>query len=180
MPDVQHNSLGGAELHEPKGVSAASSNQTYVADGLGSGAWAEPEPKGAGSANAGQVYVADGAGSGAWTYRRYTVTGVIADVSTAETVYVPIPYSGNVVDLTTVLEGAITVADATILIRNSSATAMGGVTVAFSGSAAGDVDFDDTLVSTAVTDHDYVTVETDGGSTTAQRLFFTVTIERDD
>lgn len=67
MPDVQHNSLSGAELHEPKGVSGASSNETYVADGAGSGSWAEPEPKGIGSASAGDVYVADGAGSGTMT-----------------------------------------------------------------------------------------------------------------
>ncbi len=66
MPDVTHSSLGAGELHEPKGVAAATSNQTYVADGVGSGSWSEPEPKGAGSAAADDVYVADGLGSGTW------------------------------------------------------------------------------------------------------------------
>lgn len=180
MPDVQHSSLGAGEIHEPKGAASATANQTYVSDGAGSGSWSEPEPKGAGSATAGQVYVADGANSGAWTAREYHLTGVIDDVSTAETVYIAAPYSGNVVKLITVLEGSIGTADATILLKNSAGTSMGGVTVAFTGSAAGDVDVDDTLVSTAVTDSDYLTLETDGASTTARRLWFTITIERDD
>lgn len=67
MPDVQHSSLTGAELHEPKGISGASSNETYVANGAGSGSWAEPEPKGVSGATSGQAYIANGAGSGAWT-----------------------------------------------------------------------------------------------------------------
>jgi hypothetical protein len=66
MPDVQHSTLTGAELHEPKGISGASSNETYVADGAGSGAWAEPEPKGVSGAADGAIYHADGAGSGSW------------------------------------------------------------------------------------------------------------------
>jgi hypothetical protein len=64
MADVQHSSLTDPNLHEPKGAS---------------------------SANAGEVYVADGAGSGDWSARQYTLNALIADVSSAETVYVPIP-----------------------------------------------------------------------------------------
>lgn len=39
MPTVLHSSLTGTDLHEPKGVSSASSGQVYVANGGGSGAW---------------------------------------------------------------------------------------------------------------------------------------------
>ena len=39
MATVQHSSLSGAEAHEPKGATTASSGQVYVADGLGSGDW---------------------------------------------------------------------------------------------------------------------------------------------
>lgn len=39
MANVEHASLTGASLHEPKGVAAASQGQVYVADGSGSGAW---------------------------------------------------------------------------------------------------------------------------------------------
>lgn len=40
MPDVEHSTLTTTDLHEPKGVAAATSGQVYVADGAGSGAWA--------------------------------------------------------------------------------------------------------------------------------------------
>ena len=138
------------------------------------------EPKGVAGANAGEVYVADGSGSGSWSSRQYTIYGVIADVSTAETVYVPIPMSGNVVQVTTVLENAITSLDATITIRDNASNSMGTITITQSGSAAGDVDNITSLTNDDVGDADYITIETDGGSTTASRLWFTVVIERDD
>jgi hypothetical protein len=39
MANVQHNALTGTDLHEPKGVAAASEFMIYKADGAGSGAW---------------------------------------------------------------------------------------------------------------------------------------------
>ena len=39
MANLEHNALTGSDLHEPKGVAAASSNTVYVSDGAGSGAW---------------------------------------------------------------------------------------------------------------------------------------------
>lgn len=40
MSNVSHASLTGAELHEPKGVAVAGLGEVYVADGAGSGNWA--------------------------------------------------------------------------------------------------------------------------------------------
>lgn len=39
MPTVEHNTLTTTELHEPKGIDAASANKVYVSDGAGSGVW---------------------------------------------------------------------------------------------------------------------------------------------
>lgn len=39
MANIQHNALTDPNLHEPKGIAGASSNQIYVSDGSGSGAW---------------------------------------------------------------------------------------------------------------------------------------------
>lgn len=39
MANVAHNILTGADLHEPKGISGASANTVYVANGAGSGTW---------------------------------------------------------------------------------------------------------------------------------------------
>lgn len=151
MADVNHSTLSDPYLHEPKGVAAAS---------------------------AGEVYVADGAASGSWEPVQDIYTGVIADVSTAETVYIPIPIGGTVSKVTTVLEGAITAADATLTVKNSAAASMGTITVAFSASASGDVDSLSPASNNTVTADDYITIETDGGSSTAQRVWFSVVVNR--
>ena len=39
MANVEHSSLTGSALHEPKGVSTAGSGTIYLADGAGSGSW---------------------------------------------------------------------------------------------------------------------------------------------
>ena len=39
MANVEHSSLTGSALHEPKGTSTANSGETYVANGSGSGVW---------------------------------------------------------------------------------------------------------------------------------------------
>ena len=39
MATIEHSVLTSSDLHEPKGVASASSNEVYVADGTGSGAW---------------------------------------------------------------------------------------------------------------------------------------------
>jgi hypothetical protein len=106
-----------------------------------------------------------------------TFSAVIADVSSAETVFIPMPFAGTVTKVITVLEGAVTAADATITVENSAAASMGTITVAYVGSAAGDVDTLAPLSNNTVTDDDYITVETDGGSTTAQRLWVTVIVD---
>lgn len=46
MPTIQHNVLTTTELHEPKGVDAASAAEVYVADGVGSGSWQLLNPYG--------------------------------------------------------------------------------------------------------------------------------------
>jgi hypothetical protein len=43
MPTVEHSTLGAGEIHEPKGVTSASSGQVYIADGANSGNWRETE-----------------------------------------------------------------------------------------------------------------------------------------
>ena len=87
---ASHKDLTGADLHEPKGVAAASAGQVYVADGAGSGAWS------------------------ALPVAQIALTRVIADVSTAGDVRISCPVTGVVAYITAVLEGALSVADATV------------------------------------------------------------------
>jgi len=98
------------------------------------------------------------------------ITGKITDVSTAEVVQFPITKGATLNEVQTCLEGAITVADATVTVKHNGSS-IGTITITQSGSAALDVDTL-TLTGTALSDGDTVSIETDGGSTTAQSLGF--------
>lgn len=39
MADLEHSNIADPNIHEPKGVAAASADEVYLSDGLGSGAW---------------------------------------------------------------------------------------------------------------------------------------------
>lgn len=96
--------------------------------------------------------------------------GVLSDISTASNV--DISFAGGNVALKkvyTVLGGAITVADATLTVDNSSATELGTITVAYSGSAAGDIDSLSLNGELDEVDGTF-NVATDGGSTGTQEV----------
>lgn len=177
-----HKDLTGADLHEPKGVAAASSGQVYVANGSGSGVWI----KGA----AGNTTIVD-------TSNRFTgtdveaalnelyegaelVLGLFTDVSNPSTVLVPIPYSTQIVSIDFILGGAITVANSTLTITRSDGASMGTQTIVQSGSAEGTT-FTFVPAGNATftyPTHKYIKMVSDGASTTTQPLYFTVTLKR--
>lgn len=110
------------------------------------------------------------------TAGRLIMRGTIADISTAEVITFLAPFAGNIVAVTTVLEGAISGTDATITAKDKSGNSMGTITVAQSGSAALDVDTLAPASNQDVAINDPFTVETDGLSTGTQRLVVTVVL----
>lgn len=144
-----HSALTGADLHEPKGVATAT---------------------------VGEVYLADGLGSGAWVNAPYAVSGIINDVSTAASIYIPIPFAGTVVKVVTVLAGSLTTANATVTVRDAADASMGTITITQSGSAAGDIDVLNPVSNNTVTNDSRIRIDTDGASDTARNLFVTVFI----
>ena len=102
---------------------------------------------------------------------------VIDDISTTDTVYVSCPIAGTVTRFESCLGGPITVADATVTLKDSSDNAMGSLTVANAASAAGDVDTDSTISNNTVSAGDMLKVATDGASTGSVKLFVTILIE---
>lgn len=64
---IQHKNIAEADLHEPKGVSLATSNTVYVANGSGSGTWKKVGPTSllgiSTTGVAGQFVGLDGAGN---------------------------------------------------------------------------------------------------------------------
>ncbi len=65
MPTIEHSTLSGSELHEPKGINEAASDLVYVSDGTGSGAWKKIYTKG--FEDIGDTGTSQALTSGAWT-----------------------------------------------------------------------------------------------------------------
>tara|TARA_R110000782_G_scaffold237836_1_gene324304 strand:- start:589 stop:1059 length:471 start_codon:yes stop_codon:yes gene_type:complete len=155
MANVNHSSLTDPLIHEPKGVASASAGKVYVADGSGSGTWTSKE-----------------------TLVGETLTGYIDNISASSTVYVPIPFAGTISKVVTVLEAAISSANATLTVKNAAAASMGTITVAQSGSAAGDVDTLAPSSNNTVAADSFITIASDGGSTNSATLRFVVVLDR--
>lgn len=177
-----HQNLTGAALHEPKGVAGASSNTLYHADGSGSGTWKKSE--------AAQTTVLDTAGylsasnvedalselfEGA-----YLAYGVFADVSTASTILIPVPFDCEVSQINFVLGGTISTADASIAVSRSDGASMGSEVITASGSAEGTTfEFVPTGNATLTyATHKYIKLVSDGGSTNAIPLYVVVNLKR--
>lgn len=155
MANVNHSTLTDPFLHEPKGIATASSGQVYVANGSGSGTWTNKQ-----------------------TLIELSLEGYLEDVSAVEKVYVPIPFAGTVVKVLTVLEASISSANSTVTVRNAAGTSMGTLTIAHSGSAAGDIDLLVPTSNNTVTANSFITVESDGASTNTAKLRFVVVLDR--
>lgn len=117
----------------------------------------------------------------AFNLNKVTLNFYIADVSTAGQIYVPVPdeFDGDVVEIRTALNGAISGADATITPKiGGTAMTNGAITIANSGSAAGDVDTSRPTGAYTVRAGEAIEIETDGGSTGAVAVFGTLVIRR--
>lgn len=101
----------------------------------------------------------------------------IDDVSTAGQVYVVSPIAGNVTAIYSVLNGTIATADAVLTSKIAGTGITDGViTIAYSGSAAGDVDTVSPSALNAITKGAAIEVETSGASTNAEKVFITIII----
>ena len=109
----------------------------------------------------------------------YTLTHEIADLSSAETVYVPVPVSGTVTRVDVCQQAAINTADATVTLVTSADAAMASLVIAASGSAAGVIDTDTSISNAAVTAGSYLKLATDGNSTGSAKALVTITIQTD-
>ena len=138
---VEHSTLTGSDLHEPKGTAAA---------------------------NTGQVYIANGSGSGTWTahHNRCVLTTRIDDISTSSSAWVVTPIAGTISKIYSVTSGATTGGTALLTAEIAGVAVTNGVlTVLVSGSAAGIVDSATPSAANTVTAGSAIEIVTDGGST---------------
>ena len=113
------------------------------------------------------------------TLNDYFLTVQLADVSAPSSVSVVAPDDGNIIEIFSVLGGAITVANSAVITKiNGTTVTGGGFTVTASGSAAGDVDTAEPTALNSVKEGDYITITSDGGSTTTQPITVTLVIRR--
>lgn len=105
------------------------------------------------------------------------LTAYIADVSTAGQIYVVSPVAGAVKKIYTALNGAIGTADAVITPKiGGNAITNGAITIAYSGSAAGDVDSSTPTAANTVTAGQAIEIETDGASSNTIAVMVTIVI----
>lgn len=109
--------------------------------------------------------------------KKFVLTTQIEDISTAGQTYVVSPFAGTITKIYSVLNGAISGANS-ILTPKIGGTAItdGAITVAFSGSAAGDVDSSTPSALNTVTAGQAIEIETDGGSTGTVKTVLTIEI----
>lgn len=183
MAETLHSTLSDPDLHEPKGVSAATVGQVYVADGLGSGTWTKYA-----SSN---VTVTDTAGYFTATNVENTLKEIyerplhlhvsLADVSYASFVLVPLPYNVEIVSIRFVLHTSIHTADSIVTVtRGGDSASLGTKTISYSGSAEGTT-FDFTPSGNAsinATTHKYIKIASDGASSGTVPMDITVSFKR--
>jgi hypothetical protein len=111
-------------------------------------------------------------------YSEISISTHMADLSTASSAYIVAPFRGRLKRAWTVITNAVTTANATVLVKvhriNSSGitqtgTTVGTITVATSGSAAGDVDSIEIGykgTDNFVNEGDLISFVTDGGCDT--------------
>lgn len=113
------------------------------------------------------------------TLNDYFLTARLADVSAASSVNIAVPDDGKIIKIISVLGGAITTADSAVISKiNGTTVTGGGFTVAFTSSAAGDIDTAEPTALNNVKEGDYITITSDGGSSTSQPIDITVIIRR--
>ncbi len=135
------------------------------------------EPKGVSNAGPNRVYVSDGQGSGSWEKRTEQLSCVIANISTPTVVYIPTLSAGRISRVNVVLQGAITVDDAEITVKDSLGATVATLVVEHDSSATGD-QYDSVVAGVnSVEELGVISVETDGGSTTAAALLVVIEVE---
>lgn len=154
-----HSTLTGADLHEPKGVASASANTVYVANGSGSGTWKKIDSNAVDSTSVFNV-------------NKDYITVSLADVSTASSILVPISRACTLAKVTSVIGGAITIADSTVTVTKKGGFTTGTLTIAFTGSAKGDIDTLIPVSNNTFVANDWIEIATDGASSTTATISF--------
>ena len=113
------------------------------------------------------------------TLNDYFITAKIANISTASSTFVAIPDDGKVIKIFTALQAVIATANGAITFEIGGTAITGGaITVAYSGSAVGDVDSSTPTAANDVLEDGTIEMITNGASSGAKKLNVTFVIRR--
>ena len=113
------------------------------------------------------------------TLNDYFITAKIANISTASSTFVAIPDGGKVIKIFSALQAVIATANGAITFEIGGTAITGGaISVAYSGSAVGDVDTAEPTAANEVAEGGTIEMITDGGSSTACECVVTFVIRR--
>ena len=105
---------------------------------------------------------------GIYLFSKKYFTGKITDISTGGSTFVVCPIAGTISAIYSTINNAITSVDAGLSFELAGiAVTGGGITVAYDGSAAGDVDSATPTAANTVTAGQAIEMITDGASSTA-------------
>ena len=137
------------------------------------------ELKGASTASIGQIYVDDGTGSGDWGFPTAVLTLDIADITAVADYYIVFPFAATITKAYSVIDGAIGTADKVLTMSIGGVDITdGAITIAYSGSAAGDVDSCTPTALNTVTAGQAIKIAAAGATTNAVRVHVTIQIQR--
>tara|TARA_R110000787_G_scaffold249106_1_gene354704 strand:- start:716 stop:1174 length:459 start_codon:yes stop_codon:yes gene_type:complete len=148
---IEHKNIANAELHETKGVSAATTDKILHAS----------------------------TGTGLWKFQEFALNITIPDIVANQTYYLATPYAGTITSITSVIDNAFATADCTITARiGTTAVTSGAITITQSGSAAGNVDTATPSGANTLTAGQAVNFVVTGSNSTATACTITVIIRR--
>lgn len=159
-----HSLLTGTDLHESKGVAAATAGQVDVADGAGSQVWkllttASIDPSSFKQTN------------------KFFFTCQLPDLSTPSSqVYLGIPINCTINSIQYVLNNAITSADGSIIATNVTVGSMGTKTITQSGSTAGSTFTQTITTNNSITAGGHISIVANSGSSTTCIVYVTVSV----
>lgn len=127
-----------------------------------------------------EINALDGITAAVAELNEYSLTLDIADGSAEATYYLIAPHAGTISKIQTVIDGAVSSADITVTGKiGSTAITNGAITIATSGSAAGDIDTATPTAENVVTAGQAMNfVVTGGGAGGSPRIHLVVTISR--
>lgn len=161
MPE--HANVDPSNIHEPKGANSASVNTTYISDGAGSGSWS-------------LVPAASITGVNNINIKALNVT--FDNISTAGSRWLVCPLAGDITKIYTVIDASISGADCGISFEiGGVAVTNGNITIAQSGSAAGDVDSSTPTAANTLTAGQAIEIISDGASSNTCNAHLTFIID---